>query len=215
MNNKYYNYKRILDFDNIKYIQFILKDPNNPEHNSKLIEEKFDKQYIPWFKVNKPSKNLLLTHLNLDYNGQTKIYLTTPVMPCVFGLEKSFNSFQFKLSFTDIDTNPKIKEFYDVIKTVEYSQMMSIGITDKNETDYISQIKQDDEEKYPPHITIKLPFRYNKFEVDIYNKNMSGMGITNIRARQLLCCNIYIDSIQKFNGKYMCKWKCSYIDVKS
>lgn len=214
MNNKYYDYSNI-DFSKIKLIQFIKKDPENPEHLlSDNVEKIFQNEYIPLLLTNiKPVDNLLLTHLNIQYKRRTKIYITTPVMMNIFGINKRYNTFEMNLSFLNIDDNPKMKGFYDVIKTFEYTQMAQIGLTKDTQSNYLSQIKQSKDKKYDPYITIKLPFRYNKFDIDIYNKTYSGQSIIDIKHGNHMRCNIFIDKIQKYNGKYICKWKCSYIEM--
>ena len=213
MDNKFHDYSAI-NFKQIKYNQFIEKNPDSEEHNKcKNIEKMFNKEFIPCSKYKLPKDNLLLSHINLSYKGRNRIQVTTPVMRCLFGFESSFKNFQIKLSFDDIDSDPEIKNFYNFIKTCEYINMANIGLNVENDNDYISQIKQDSEEKYAPHLIIKLPFRYNKFDIDIYNKEYSAMSITDIRMSHMLKCNIYIDSIQKYNSRYICKWKCSYIEI--
>ena len=215
MNNKFYDYTKI-DFSKINYIQFIEKDPENPEHrDAKNSEKIFKKEYISCFKHKVPRNNLLLTHLNVNYNGSGRIQITTPVMKNIFGINKQHTSFDMCLSFVDVENDATMKAFYDVVKTFEYSQMAQIGITEETEREYFSQIKQSEEAHYDPYISIKLPFKYNRFEVDIYNKEYSGMSIVDVRHGYMLRCNIYMDKIQKYNGKYICKWKCSYIDVIS
>lgn len=215
MNNKYYDPSKI-DFSKINFIQFIEKDPENPEHaTAKFKENIFKNEYVSCFKNKIPYNNLLLTHLNVNYLGINKINITTPVMKNIFGINKRYNSFDMCLSFHNIDTDPDVKGFYDVIKAFEYSQMVQIGLTEKTQSDYLTQIRQSEDERYDPYLSIKLPFRYNKFDIDIYNKDYSAMSIMDIRHGAMLRCNIYIDKIQKYNGKYICKWKCSYIDVIS
>ena len=213
MNNKYYDYSNI-DFSKINLIQFIKKDPDNLEHQkSETVEKIFQTEYIPILKNIQPVDNLLLTHLNIQYNRMNKILITTPIMMNIFGINKRYSTFEMNLSFIKIDTNPKMKEFYDIIKTFEYTQMVKIGLTNDTQSKYLSQIKQSKDKQYDPYITIKLPFRYNKFDIDIYNKRYSGQSILDIRHGNNIRCNIYIDKIQKYNGKYICKWKCSYIEI--
>ena len=56
------------------------------------------------------------------------------------------------------------------------------------------------------------PFKYNKFEVDIYNDKFP-ISILNIHKFMNMTCDIYIDKIWKFNDKYICKWKVKNIYV--
>jgi len=213
MDNKYHDYS-IIDFKQFIYKQFIQINPKIKEHTKCTeIEKIFNKEYIPCLKHKVPKNNLLLEYINLSYKGRNRIQITTPVMRCLFGFETAYKRFQIKLSFDNIDENSEIKNFYNFMKTCDYINMANIGLDVENDNDYISQIKQDEEGKYDPYLIIKLPFRYNKFDVDLYNKKYSAMSINNIISGTMLRCNIYIDKIQKFNSKYICKWKCSYIEV--
>ena len=76
---------------------------------------------------------------------------------------------------------------------------------------YASQIRFDKQEKYDPNLSVKIPFKYNKYECDIKNENYSSMNILNINNFTKMQCDIYIDNIWKFNGKFVCKWKVSRI----
>ena len=216
MNNQYHNPFNI-DFSKIDYFQYIeLTDKNINNFNKKeldQVETLYNNTYILSTKHKLPSDNLLLEYLKLNYYGKPRVYLTTPLMRCVFGVEKSFKNFEIKLAFHDIDNDKTIKQFYDTIKTCEYMQMAKIGLKANESNKYISQIRQDKDKKYDPFLIVKLPFRYNKFEVDLVYKDSSDLGIMDITSGMMMRCNIYIDTIQKFNGKYICKWKCSFIQI--
>ena len=77
---------------------------------------------------------------------------------------------------------------------------------------YLSQIRQDKDMKYDPNLIVKIPFRGNSYDVDIRNKD-SPCSITNIYRFSKMKCDIYIDKIWKFNGKYICKWKVKKIEI--
>ena len=55
-------------------------------------------------------------------------------------------------------------------------------------------------------------FNYNKYEVDIYNDRFP-ITILGIQKYMTMTCDIYIDKIWKFNGKYICKWKVKKIEI--
>ena len=65
---------------------------------------------------------------------------------------------------------------------------------------------------YDPTLYIKLPFNYNKYEVDIYNDRFP-ITILGIQKYMTMTCDIYIDKIWKFNDRYICKWKVRNIFV--
>lgn len=216
MNNQYHNPFNI-NFSNIELYQYIELTEDNVNKFSKKelenVETLYNNTYILSTKHKIPSDNLLLEYIKLKYYGNPKVYLTTPLMRCVFGVEKSFKNFEIKLAFHDIDNDKTIKQFYDTIKTCEYTQMAQIGLKANESNKYISQIRQDKDKKYDPYLIVKLPFRYNKFEIDLVYKDSSDLGIMDITGGMMMRCNIYIDTIQKFNGKYICKWKCSFIQI--
>ena len=63
---------------------------------------------------------------------------------------------------------------------------------------------------HDPSLVTKLPFKYNKFEVDIY-KDDFPISIFNIQKFMNMTCDIYIDiyidKVWKFNDRYICKWQ--------
>ena len=83
--------------------------------------------------------------------------------------------------------------------------MAHIGISENSIENYTSQIQYDKNEVYDPSLVVKLPFKYNKFEVDIYNDTFP-ISIFNIQKFMSMTCDIYIDKIWKYNDKYVCKW---------
>ena len=216
MNNEYHN-PYTIDFQKIQFLQYIeLNDNNINNFTSRQledIEEVYNNTYILCKKHKIPQDNLLLEYIKFNFLGNSRVYLTTPTMRCVFGIEKSYKSFEIKLAFHNIDNDKTIKQFYDTIKMSEYIQMAKLGLKAEESNKYISQIRQDKEQQYDPFLIVKLPFRYNKFDVDILYKDKSDLGIMDISSGMMMKCNLYIDSIQKFNGKYICKWKCSFIQI--
>ena len=78
---------------------------------------------------------------------------------------------------------------------------------------YISQIRYDKKGRYDPNLLVKIPFRSNKYEVEVRNRDTS-CSIANIYNFSKMRCDIYIDKIWKFNGKYVCKWKVKKIMIQ-
>ena len=140
--------------------------------------------------------------------GKQPIVLTTPLMVCPFGFNKGTNT--LTLQFTNFKTDPEMNSFIRFIKELELEQMQYIGL-DEDESDlYLSQIKVDDKMKYDPNLILKVPFKNNGYDVNIRSKG-SSISVTNIYKWTKLKCDIYIDKIWKFNGKYVCKWKVKNI----
>ena len=90
--------------------------------------------------------------------------------------------------------------------------MMYLGLDDSNSDVYTSQIRYSKDDKYDPTLVVKLPFTYNKYDVDIYHDDFP-ISILNIQRFSRMTCDIYIDKIWRFNGKYICKWKAKQIYV--
>jgi len=142
--------------------------------------------------------------------GKFPIYITTPVMVCPFGFNKVTNA--MSLQFTNIKTDSEMKSFHDFIQSLEMDQMKYLGL-DENDIDlYISQIRYDKNMKYDPNLLLKVPFTNNRYNVDIRNKD-SPCSITNLYKFSKVKCDIYIDKIWKYNGKFICKWKVNKLFI--
>tara|TARA_Y100000817_G_C16680166_1_gene465539 strand:+ start:97 stop:687 length:591 start_codon:yes stop_codon:yes gene_type:complete len=185
-----------IDIDKLRYVK-IIKD------NKKDIEDKSNTT---------PYNSKLLSYINIYNGNRSKIHVTTPEMVCPFGLETK-NGNVIKLQFTNYKSDQNMKSFYDFITRLEYIQMKYIGLTEETIDDYISQIKYDKNNKYDPLLVVKVPFTYNKFNVDIYHDKYN-LNITNINKFSKVVCDLYIDKIWKYNEKYICKWKLESIYVK-
>jgi len=140
--------------------------------------------------------------------GRQQIVLTTPLMVCPFGFNKGTNT--LTLQFTNYKTDPEMNSFIRFIKDLELKQMQYIGLEEDESDLYLSQIKVDAKKKYDPNFILKVPFKNNGYDVSIKNKG-SSISVTNIYKWTKLRCDIYIDKIWKFNGKYVCKWKVKNI----
>jgi len=90
--------------------------------------------------------------------------------------------------------------------------MAHIGLDIDNSELYKSQIQYSKNDVYDPSMIVKLPFKYNKFEVDIY-KDDFPISIFNIQKFMNMKCDLYIDKVWKFNDRYICKWKVRNIYV--
>ena len=183
--------------DKIQYINFNLKNPNVQE-----------KEYIRDDSV--AVENERLSYIQLLYNNNPMIYITTPKMFCPFGFNKNANT--MNLQFTNLETDAHMKSFFEFIQNIEFQQMAHIGLTEENADLYKTQIQYDKKGVYDPSLYVKLPFNYNKYEVDIYNDRFP-ITILGIQKYMTMTCDIYIDKIWKFNDTYICKWKVRNIFV--
>ena len=140
--------------------------------------------------------------------GRSPIMITTPTMVCPFGFNKTNNN--ITLQFTNYKTDNEMNSFYRFIRDLELEQMQILGLDESESELYLSQIRFDKDMKYDPNLLLKIPFRNNKYDIEIRNKDTS-CSITNIFKWSKLKCDIYIDKLWKFNGKYVCKWKVNKI----
>lgn len=131
------------------------------------------------------------------------IKVRTPKMYIPFGLEKYYNNYLLKLQFRNIKTDPDIKEFYDFIVQIEQK------LKDLLNEEFSSSITHS--EKYDPIVVMKLPQQYNKFICDAF-KDSAPFSIFDIEKGSYCICDIIIDSIWKFKGKYYYKIKIKTIN---
>ncbi len=195
LKNKNYN---DINSDNIFYRCFLHEDCSNN-----------DKKYIENYeKDKKPIELKNFAYMTINYKNKP-VYVTTPIMTNLWKLTKA--PWQIYLQFTNLDNDNEMEKFYNFIKKIEDEQLSILGC---KKNDYLSQIRQDKEKKYEPNLCVKIPFLYNKFDCEILNDNYSAMSIMNINNFQKMQCDIYIDKIWKFNGNYICKWKCKKIYIR-
>ena len=183
--------------DKIQYINYNLKNPNVKE-----------KEYIQDDSV--AVENERLSYIQLMYNRNPMVYVTTPKMFCPFGFNNKTST--INLQFTNLETDAHMKSFFEFIQNIEFQQMAHIGLTEENANLYKSQIQYDKNGVYDPTLVTKLPFNYNKYEVDIYNDKFPTT-ILGIQKYTTMTCDIYIDKIWKYNDQYICKWKVRNIFV--
>ena len=152
--------------------------------------------------------------LNLQILKNLHLYVTTPVMKCLFGVQnKGGGNFQMNLQFTDLDEDPNMKQFHDFIEGCEFYAMKYLGLDENDSDRFISQIYHDKKGMYEPNLNVKLPFQYNQFLTDIYSEYSSGVNIFNIRKFQKMECDLYVDKIWRMNDKFYMKWKCKVIHI--
>ena len=152
-------------------------------------------------------KNIAYT--SVYYNGTPMIYVTTPVMTCLWGMNKQTK--QLSLQFTDLETDSSMKSFYNFIKNIEIHNMRNLGITEDNIDEYGTQIRVDKSGKYEPNLSVKVPFVENRYEIEVFNDEKKNINIYNINNFVKMRCDIYIDKIWKYNDIFYCKWKARKI----
>tara|TARA_B100000161_G_scaffold264574_1_gene238163 strand:- start:164 stop:784 length:621 start_codon:yes stop_codon:yes gene_type:complete len=153
-------------------------------------------------------------YLQVYYLKNPMLYITTPIMKCLFGVQNRGNgNFQMSLQFTDLEEDSYMKDFFEFIQNTEFYAMKYLGLTAEDADRFVSQIHYDKKEMYEPNLNVKLPFQYNQFLTDIYSEYSSGVNIFNIRKFQKMECDLYIDKIWRMNDKFYMKWKCKVIHL--
>ena len=186
--------------DQIKYTKYLIKDCSAKKKDYVLDKSKEDAVNI---------KNI--GYVSLYYNQNPLIYVTTPVMVCLFGLDKRTK--QMSLQFTNLESDSEMKSFFDFIENVEVNNMKNLGIDEDNYDKYINQIRYDKDRKYDPNLSVKVPFVNNRYDIDIYSDDYSLINIENICNFTKMKCDIYIDKIWKWNDVFTCKWKAKVIHL--
>ena len=188
--------------DQIKYTKYLIKDCSVKK---KDIEYVLDKSKEDAVNI----KNI--GYVSLYYNKNPLIYVTTPVMVCLFGLD--IKTKQMSLQFTNLESDNEMKSFFDFIENVEVNNMKNLGIDEDNYDKYINQIRYDKARKYDPNLSVKVPFVNNRYDIDIYSDDYSLINIENICNFTKMKCDIYIDKIWKWNDVFTCKWKAKVIHL--
>ena len=152
-------------------------------------------------------------YLQLYLGKKPNLVISTPPMKCLFGVQKTGNNFNMSLQFSNLKEDANMKFFFDLIQNVEFECMKKIGLDETDADNFISQIKQDKNNKYDPNLSIRLPFHKNSFQMDITSENSSIINIFNIQNFTNMQCDIYLDRIWQMNNKFYAKWKCSKIHI--
>ena len=177
-----------------------------------IVKEK-DKTYSKCKNNECIKNNPRFGYYQLYYLNQNQFVVTTPLMKCLFGVQKSGNQFSMSLQFTDLQENSVMKQFYDFIENLQFYCMARIGLDETDADNFISQIKYDKKGKYDPNLSIKLPFHYNRFQTEIFSESSSDVNLFQIQGFTPMKCDIYLDKIWKMNDKFYMKWKCRAIQL--
>lgn len=167
------------------------------------------KEYEPYQGTSIPKEIPNLGYISIQV-GRYPIVVTTPIMICPFGFNKSTG--QIPLQFTNVKTDSEMNSFFQFIQRLEFEQMKFLGLTNEDSDLYISQIKFDKQDRYDPNLSVKVPFYGNRYDVDIYSED-SDSSLTRIYNFTKVRCDIYIDKIWKFNDHFICKWKAKRIVI--
>ena len=201
MKLKYLTHDKI-DIDSIQYSPYLCED---------MSVKQSEKKYKKCNKCIKDDPKFGYIHLNYYKNPQ--LYITTPKMKCLFGIQGSNGNFNMSLQFTDLQENQTMKSFYDFIQRIEFEIMQNIGLNVDEADRFVSQIKHDKKGIYEPNLSVKIPFNYNRFQTDIYSDDYSAVNLFQIQNFTNVQCDIFLDKIWRINDKFYAKWKCNIIHL--
>lgn len=97
---------------------------------------------------------------NSVYYDNKQLVIETPVMRIPFEIKKEFNKFKLRLEFSNLEKDDNIQHFLSKLIDIEDYFQKYIGCDN-----FKSPIVQYN--NFDPFIEVTLPYRYNKFEVDI------------------------------------------------
>lgn len=193
-----------LNYNNLRFLCYLCDDMS--------ITKASDKKYHKTNSIQKDHP--CFGYLEVCYFKNTMLYVTTPIMKCLWGVQKKGgNSFQMNLQFTDLEEDPYMKSFFDFVQNTEFMCMKKLGLTEEDADKFISEIQYDKNEIYEPSLQVKLPFRYNQFLVDLYSEFSSSVNIFSINKFQKMECDLFVDRVWKMNDKFYMKWKCKIIHM--
>ena len=192
-----------LSIDRISFIDYECDDMSITNSNDKSYSESntLDKD-DPCFG-----------YIQVNYLENPFVYVTTPPLKCLFGIQNNNNNFHMNLQFTNLEEDNKVKSFFNFIQNIEFMCMKHLGLNENDGDRFMSQIKYDKKGLYEPNLAVKLPFHYNKFITELYSENSSIINIFTIKNFQLMECDLYIDKVWRMNDKFYLKWKCKVIHV--
>jgi hypothetical protein len=175
----------------------------------------------------------------VSYNGAPLI-VQTPEMFTTSGLkkwEKENNgvmdvSYTMELSFKGRDERPTLQCFYDMLISMDKrfkeegmkqsqsffkKKISSMEVIDEKYTDQVRYSKDESgniTDKYPPTFRLKLPYRNNKFGMEVYNKKREQIDITEVPTKGarivaiVQCLGLWISG-----GSFGCTWKLIQVQV--
>ena len=164
-------------------------------------------------------------YINVD---DGPITLQTPKMFCPFGLKdwKGNHSYTLDVSFKGMETDSKMKQFYDKIteldekiltdgvsngtlwlkKTIKNKEVASIIYT--KQIRYARDKNGNTDERFPPTFKLKVPSKENYFIPDVYNTSKEQIDLNDVETKgATVIAIIQCTGIWTAGGKYGLAWK--------
>ena len=129
-------------------------------------------------------KNIAYIGKNILYNNK-KLFITLPPMNCEKGIEKYYEKHQMKLEIDDPLFLTFMKDFEENNKKHCESDAV-----------YKSNIFIEGE-KGKKYLVVKIPYRYNKYEVSIRSDRVYLPISTDVENTKVIC-QVYISNLWNF-----------------
>ncbi len=120
---------------------------------------------------------------NLFYFSE-RLSIKAPPMKCKGGVEKYYNKYIIKLEFGD-------EEFYNFIRELEDHNREFC----KPDSAYKSQVSKYGNKYY---LTLKVPYRYSKFGVNITSESVYLPTIGDIKENTILECTFLVSKVWNY-----------------
>ena len=198
----------------------------------------FDVSKISYGEI-KPMGTTGAKQMYLNYNGMSQVILQTPKMRIPYGLGKyqedgKAPKYTLDLSFSGMDDDSKIKEFYESIKSIDDKIISDCRknslawLKKKNVSEdvarelFATSIKYSKDEsgdvsdKYPPTFKAKVPFWEDKFTCSLYDhkKNKIDGDFTSYLPKgQAVKAIVKCSGVWFSGGKYGVSWKVDQVKV--
>ena len=142
------------------------------------------------------------------------------------------SKYSISLSFNNMETDPKVKEFYDKLKSLD-KKLISMGVKNsktwfkKNHSKdvikafyspiikvYKDKETGEESDKYAPTIKLKIPRRDNKFSCEVYNDKKERVELVDVVGK-----GAQVQAIIKCNGiwfagsRYGVSWRIEQMKV--
>jgi len=120
-----------------------------------------------------------------------KFYLDTPIMSVPFGIDKdneNNNKFYLKAEFYNIKGNKEVETFYK--KLLKLEEKIEKKLEHIYKSKYFTHIKKGD----IPSMKLKVPFRYGRNEMDIFDSEGNRKTIYDIEEKTL--CKFILSPIE-------------------
>ena len=122
---------------------------------------------------------------NKLYYYNKRIFILLPKMKCITGIEKYYNRYQIILDFGQDN-----KDFYEFIKRIETNNKKFCA----GDAQYKSQIRNNT-------IILKIPFRYNKFEVTINSEDIYLPTTSDVKSGNYMTGVLEIGNVWNYDNE--------------